>query len=156
MAFWQLKPIKPIENKVILSHQISPELLYFDAAQTQDSQTLQDSVDYRAESDELIAIKLTVVNPTNQAYSSDNYYYRVVINRSYPESPGFIIKDFSKDLAAGGQFDEDFTWQRLESYMPNEDFKFRIHFNMYKRNGINEPTLIASSTKLLKVTASAK
>lgn len=130
--FWTLSPVKDIGNKIILSHEINPDVINLD-------ENVADAV---------FTIKLRTENPTDVHYSSEEYFYRVVINRSYPDSPGFIIKEFSKVLEPKGRFEKEFTWKK--DYLPNnEDFKFRVHFNMYKRNKDKEPIIIASSTKIL-------
>jgi len=125
---------KPIENKVRLDLELNPGIIKIDEKKKEHE----------------IAIKLKAVNPTQSVFTPDVYFFRVVINRSYPDSPGYIIKEFSTKLgAASDEFEENFLWE--ENILNNEEFKFRIHFNMYRRNGNKEPTLIASSTKILRL-----
>ena len=126
-------PTKLFENKVKLSLEINPELIDIG----------------RNVKDPLITINLKVDNPTSVAYPSDKYFYRVVINRSYPDSPGYIIKEFSKNLEPNGNFEYLFVWKK--EYLPdNEEFKFRVNFNFYKRNKKDDiPVLISTSTKIL-------
>ena len=129
--FGALSPAKHNGNKIILSHEVTPDIVNLDG-------NIADTV---------LTIKLKAENSTDTLYSSDEYFYRIVVNRSYPDSPGFIIKEFSKVLEPKGHFEEEFTWKK--KYLPNnEAFKFRVHFNMYKRNKGTEPIIIASDTKI--------
>jgi len=130
LIFWKLSPpVKPIENKVKLLIEISPK-----------------SVD--TDTSNIIAVKLKVENPTNISYPSEDYFYRVVVNRSYPDSPGFIIKEFSKTLELKSRFESEFLWK--EEYLPSDKkLKFWIHFNMYKRDKNNEPKIMSADTKVL-------
>ncbi len=128
--FWKLEPVKPAWSKVRLSNEISPNYINIDDGESS-----------------VITIKLKAENPTDEAYDSNEYFYRIVLNRSYPDSPGFVIKEFSKTLEPKGSFDTTVVWQ--EDYLPNDELEFRIHFNLYKRSKGGDPIILAASTKIL-------
>ena len=133
-AFAILKPSMKIENKIKLNLELNPASININETKKEHD----------------ITIKLTAENPTKSIYAANDYFFRVIINRSYPESPGYIIKEFSKTLAAASDtFEETFSWH--ENILNNEEFKFRVHFNMYRRDGSKEPILVAASTKLLQI-----
>lgn len=127
--FWKLEPIKPVGNKVKLSHKLDTKIIYIN----------------EFDQNKTITISLKVENPTDKAYSSNDYFYRMVLNRSYYYSPGFIIKEFSKDLGPKESFEEVFAWP--EKYFPNQELEFWVHFNMYKRNKDKEPTITATNVR---------
>lgn len=121
-----MQPEKPPQNKIQLSFVMTPN-----------SKT------------NIVNIKLAVYNPTNDVYSSDDYFYRIVLGRSYPISPGFVIKEFSKKLDPQSGFDMDIPWN--EVYLQDESVKVYVHFNMYKRNEFKDSTLVSTITHPLYI-----
>ena len=132
--FWRLEAPKPIDNKVKLSINLEPNVI----------KPLEKS------EDGTILIKLRAENPTTETYSSKEYFYRIVLSRSpYPYSPGFVIKEYAKDLKPQSVFEKEFSWELI--YLQNEKAKLFIHFNLYKRNFGKEPILVSVSSYPLYV-----
>ncbi|KKU30839.1 MAG: hypothetical protein UX44_C0011G0005 [candidate division WWE3 bacterium GW2011_GWA1_46_21] len=98
-------------------------------------------------SEDLLNIKLNAQNPANDTFDSNAYFYRVLLGRSYPYSPAIILKEFSKKLGAKDIFELEFPWERI--YLRDEKAELYLHFNLYRRNGSKEPSIIATTTHSL-------
>lgn len=130
--FWKLDTSKPQGVPIKLTVSLTPSIIRVDANKNEGN----------------IIIKLKAENKGKDRYTSEDYFYRIIFSRSpYPYSPGFVVKEFTKNLEAQSSFEEEINWKR--EYLIGEKGKPRVHFNLYQRNGVKEPILLASASAIL-------
>lgn len=81
-------------------------------------------------------------NYENVSFKNDEYFYRIVLGRSY-DSSGFILKDFGRDLNAKEYFKGTYDWN-IPTFLLSGG-RFRVYFNMYKDVAFSDPILVSSS-----------
>lgn len=95
-----------------------------------------------------IKISYIVSNSSEKVYSAKDLFFRIVLSKSY-DSPGFILKEFSKDVLAKTSFKGDYIWSIENTPTDGKDFK--IYFYIYKSVNLGDPVLVSfSESPILK------
>lgn len=106
-----------------------------------------------AEEEGVVTFNYSAKNMSDTDFLSDKYFYRLLISRNF-DAPGFILKEFTKDLRANEKFTSEFVWEIDKNYA--DGGTFGVYFNMYEDRDFDDPIIVSSAKQSLGIQYPAK